>query len=580
MGILNGPRVNFWGGIQINVCTANNSDAVNNLNLLDVATSTVSSAYTDQQIIDLMRTDPGSWNYYGDHLVNFVGAKVSSEGPAGAVTEAGDLAGEPVYLLGSIDPVTKQGPFFGPVMVDLDPTSSQTTQIFVGGLLIGPQAAPKLLIRGDAVCSSQSLGLRLMQGEPDAPGSSAANGTFQVTFPMASVVSYDKSSATIAALVNDPKATGLVLRFSMFEMAPFLTTPELRAAYGSNQNPSNPSSGRVIGTLGPRYAGEPDTCPPGRLLNNAFGGATGYAIFDNDRSLLSIDAVSMMIKQAFRADRKDFTGPIGANIDYGPIAIATGTPPVPTGISFDAQPADYYKFGGIVDVAVKTTEQATAIATQPLTLTGTNGATSVTVTEHALRIYSNARNIYIDDAAGGQVQIDCVVSYCGGPLTAETTFTIASSSPDGLPDPQFLTFPASVTAPAGANTVSFAVSDNGGATYGFQCLTIGGDDANYFVNFRKYLKTGFGIEPGSTVTWQQVYDNVLRFHYVVFPAMSLRIPLNDMGTVMATGGQFLARISPAYRDTTLYMPITRSISASQTALLEAFLNGTPWQPMA
>ncbi len=73
---------------------------------------------------------------------------------------------------------------------------------------------------------------------------------------------------------------------------------------------------------------------------------------------------------------------------------------------------------------------------------------------------------------------------------------------------------------------------------------------------------------------------MLRFHYVVFPAMSLRIPLNDMGTVMATGGQILARMSAQYRDTTLYMPITRSISPSQTALLEAFLNGTPWQLVA
>ncbi len=56
---------------------------------------------------------------------------------------------------------------------------------------------------------------------------------------------------------------------------PYLTTPELVAAYNANQNPSHPRSGRVIGTLWPQYAGEPDTCPPRRLpINNTPGGAT------------------------------------------------------------------------------------------------------------------------------------------------------------------------------------------------------------------------------------------------------------------------------------------------------------------
>src|SRR5690606_4001246 len=87
----------------------------------------------------------GGWNYYGDHLVSYKNVLISSEGSAGGMSMTGDLVGQPVSLLGSVDPQTGQGPFFGPVMVDLDPTSSQTTQIYVGGLLIGTMDDPKLL---------------------------------------------------------------------------------------------------------------------------------------------------------------------------------------------------------------------------------------------------------------------------------------------------------------------------------------------------------------------------------------------------------------------------------------------------
>jgi hypothetical protein len=593
MGILNGPRINFWGGIETNVCVANNTDQIGGKDLLDLAASQASPNFTDEQIIAVIRTPDngppayytdGGWNYYGDYLVKFDSATVSSEGPAGAVSEGGDLAGQPVYLLGSIDPVTQQGPFFGAVMVDLDPTSSQTTQIVVGGLLIGSPNSPKLLIRYDTPCSSQSLGQRILQGEPDAPGSSTFNGTFQLTFPKESVRQYDHSSPTIAAIMTDPQATGFVLRFSMFEMAPLLTTPELVAAYGDNNNPRNPSVGRVIGTLGPKYADEPDTCPPGRLLINKSGTSmarpVGYAILDSTRSMLSIDTVSLMLKQKFRDDRKAITTPIGPNIDYGLIAVCTTNRLVvtPTGAAFDAQPDSYYKFGGIVDIPL-TTEQIQAIETHPLTLMGTKDGNTVTIAEQPLRVYSNARNIYIDDLSNQQTEITCIVSHLGGPLNADTILPIVSSSSGGLPDANYLRYPSSVTVNAGQKLVRFSIADDGSTRYGFQCLTIGEGTGSCFVNFRKYQKTDFGIPAGTIVTWQQAYDNALRFYYVTFPAMSQRIPLNDMATIQATGDQIRARLSPPYHSTTLRMPITRCMSPSQVKLLDTYLAGKPWEPM-
>ncbi|NQW01446.1 MAG: hypothetical protein HQ483_17215 [Rhodospirillales bacterium] len=595
MGILNGPRINFWGGIQTNVCTANNSDSIAGANILDLATASLSTDFSDDEIIRRMRA-PGSagytnsgWNYYGDHLVKYVDAKISSQGKAGAISETGDLVGLPIQILGSIDPVTGKGPSFGPVMVDLDPTSSQTTQIFVGGLQIGSSEAPELLIHHDTVCSSHSLALRLENGEPDAPGSSQANGTFQLTFPFSGIVPLKKPK-TISPILAEimgaenaagKKATGFVLRFSMFEMAPYLTTPELLAEYAANNNLSNPSSGHVIGTLGPYFDDEPETCPPGRLLiNQAPGGAMGYAITHSVEAptgetteFLSIDSVSLMMKKDFRQDRKGFTDPIGPNIDYGLISIAAGAAKTGTGLSFYARPNDYYIYGGIIDIPL-TSQQATTVQQGELTLTG--GQDSVTITEQPLRIYSNSRNLYIQDFVNDAVEIDCIVSYLGGPAPGNTDLQIKSSASGTLQNPACLSFPNSVAVPGGSHSVVVPVQYNGNNNPGTEQLSISGGGSSYFINFRNYHETDFGIAPGAPVTWDQAYSNVLRFYYVVFPAMSTIIPLNNEAKIKAMGPQILARLSGEYRNTTLCMPITRSMSPSHIKLLTAFLSSTPW----
>jgi len=174
MGYLNGPRINFWGGGSTNVDTANNEDN----NIADLVTATVTANDTDAQLIDDLRQPSTSngqnyytvagWNYYGDHQVAFMNTQVSSSGPPGGVSTSGDLVGMPVYLLGSIDPQSGEGPYGGPVMVDLDPASSQTTRIYVGGLQIGsPQ--PVLLVRADTLCHSHFLGLRYDRNKTSPP---------------------------------------------------------------------------------------------------------------------------------------------------------------------------------------------------------------------------------------------------------------------------------------------------------------------------------------------------------------------------------------------------------------------------
>ena len=590
MSILNGPRLNFWGGIRTDVSVPNNSPTIpyssGTLNLFDLTTSTVAPSaqvFSDDQLNAFINAPSGDyytaggWNHYGQHVVDMQNALISSQGTPGNISSSGDLVGQPVYLLGSIDPVTKQGPVSGPMMVDLDPTSGQTTQIFVGGLQIGSGSTPELLIRHDTVCSSQDLAVRILVGEPDAPGSSRISGTFQITFPLSSVVSYNQNSAMLKSIIDAPGATGIVLRFVMFEMCPTLTTPQLRADYASGQNTPNPSIGRVIGTLAPAYPGEPTICQNGRRLANTGTGAGGYMELMND--LMSVDMVNLLPKANFRSERTNVTDPIGPNIDFGTLNFTAGTTSVATLACSDAQLQNYYLYGGIVDFSL-TADQATAVKTQPLTISAhhQNTAATLKIVESPYRIYSDQRNLYIDDYQGS-LTVTLQLRYLGQPVKQHTTISISSGSSGTLDNPDYLDFPTSVTLAANQESVSFtaAARTSSAATAGFEVLNYTCNGGSYFTNFRKYKQTNFGIPAGSTITWEQVYTNVLRFHYLAFPAMSRFIPLNQADAILNAKNAIIARTSSAYKNTTLFMPVVRSMSPSQTALLRAYLTGEGWQ---
>ncbi len=576
MGYLNGPRINFWGGGSTNVDTANNSDNC----IVDLVSASVPTTQSDESLIDGLRQPSTSngknyytvagWNYYGDHQVAFMNTKVSSSGHPGGVNAGGELVGEPVYLLGSVDPQTGEGPYGGPVMVDLDPTSSQTTRIYVGGLQIG-SPDPVLLVRSDTLCHSHFLGLRYDRnttGPPYlTPGSVYANGTFQVGFPKEAIASYDDSIQILKDIIEAPGAIGIVVRFAMFEFMPGMSSDEVQENYKNNYNDSNPSLGRIIGTIGPWFADEPATCPPGRLLQNQnLGGAQGLAHLDTANNRLSLDLVSALQCQSIRQDSKANTAPIGPNVDYGDLQIGTAAGAL---VQTPSLPSTYYIFGGIFDVGLgEGNGHAATLAKNAIVVRSSKK--DLEIQESKYRIFSNDRNIYIDDVAG-KTTVTLQVTELGGPVTSDTSLALTTGSSGTFPDAGFLTFPSSLTVTAGSDNVCFEVSDNGGDA-GFLALNAKSDGSSYFVNFRKYPQVDYGsiIEAGA-IPWETVYEKCLRFYYILFPAMSKRIPLNDEATIKAVAGEILKRISDPYRGTTLYMPLTRSLSPGRIALLKAYL---------
>lgn len=576
MSYLDGPRINFWGGAKTNVDTANNEQH----GFFDMATASVVTTKTDDEIIAALRQPARSghrpyftqagWNYYGDHQVAFQKVKVSSSGAPGSVTTDGELVGQPVFLLGSVDPQNGSGPFGGPVMVDLDPTSSQTTQIYVGGFQIGDGDEPTLLVRADTRCHSHFLGGRYSSSATHppylTPGSVFGNGTFQVAFPREAVVHADPSCEILQAILGAEKAQGLVIRFSFFEFYPGLDTAAIQKGYKENRNPDNPSLGRVIGTVGPWIEGEPATCPLGRLLVNAGLGAQGLAHLDAKNGRLTLDLVSALQGKAIRQDGQDNTGPIGPNVDYGELSIFTaGNAPVATTPSL---PDTYYLFGGLYDVDLSQDGVEQLTSGEILIDSSRMG---LSIRESRLRIFGEPRNIYLDEV-DGETTLRLFVRELGGPVQCDTTVSLATSESGTLPDPEFLSFPAGVNVPRGSDEAEVRVSERNDRMPGFLALNLSAGTTTYFVNFRRYDDRDYRYIIGmGSIPWELVYEDCLRYFYLLFPAMSRRIPLNDEQTITATAGEILKRISDPYRPTSLYMPLTRALSPGKLALLRAYL---------
>lgn len=580
MSYLNGPRINFYGGISINVDTANNEQyGADEQPLLDLNHASVCSDKSDDEVIEYLRQGVknkdgqdyyvrAGWNYYGDHQVILQDAKVSSSGEPGAMNQTGSLQNLPVYLLGGREPVTGKGPYGGAVMVDVDPTSSVTSQIYAGGLQVGAGDSPALLVQGDAVSHSRQLGLRYSDKTSPpylTPGSAWASGTFQLAFRKEDIVRIDKSDPVLKAIVDDPRSKGVVVRYSLFECFPGRDSQSVLRDLKTNQNNANPSLGRVIGSIGPWYENELATDVPGRLLiNQKLGGAQGIAWLDEAGGRLTLDLVSALEGAQIRSDGKANTGPIGPNVDYGNLCVQAGDKTV---ARVPSDPGGYYLRGGLYDIPLSA-EAVALLRSQPIVISSDKN--DLSISESRLRITSDARNLYVQPDAAQQL-LTLRVTELGGPVRNPVKLRLATEMSGTLADGQFLQYPECIDVPAGATEVTVNLGLNSGS--GFSLLTFDAPGATqYHVAFRKYPAHDYSaLIASGDIQWEDVYEHCLRFFYVLFPAMSKRIPLNDEDTIQAVAAELLKRTDDSYRPTTLYMPLTRALSPGKIELLRAYL---------
>lgn len=627
MTILNNTRLNFFGGIEIDVSVPNNKAnyEVNiegqaepkSIELFNPYTSTMSDQaialnISDEEIINSLRAKDkdyfvrGGWNNYGLHTVVNNNTIIRSAGAPNNVKQTNNMVGFPFSLLASVNPKSGQLGNSSPVMVDLNPLGSTYSQISLGGVLIGTLDKPLLHLKGDRITSNVGnsagdLSFKILNGNNYSPGSNMFAGTWQVTYPITEELKQtvasgnSKADEEMLAFLNTKGATGVVVNFSFFEMCPKMTTAELREFYYMGQNERNPSVGRIIGSVGLAFEGDTAQNPDGRLLLSSLPNTPAgnqitpvwACLYEHEsKPYLSLNLSLALLQKNFRENRTDYNSDtLNPAIDFGELELRAGTQV----ISFSVNYADYYNYGGILDLELSEQQQQ-AIESNPITIIGRSEENNrmLSIAESEYRIYSDDINNYIGDKIGDSKEINLQVRHLGQAVNRDFIIDVGlnniQSTNNNAPFLDLSVDAIKVT--KGDTSVSYTIKvaetvegvDDVNMLAGFEDVQFTFGEAMQVINTRKYRYTDFGIARGSKVSWQQAYENVLRYHYLNFPGMSTFFSLNTAQTILDHKEGIRDRTSDKFWPTSLYMPVVRSMSPSQIRLLNAFMFDQEWDP--
>ena len=346
----------------------------------------------------------------------------------------------------------------------------------------------------------------------------------------------------------------------------------------------------------------------------------GNAVALVQPSVISLDLISSFPKYGYRnpdgpetPTARGFAAPrtmanVG-NMELAVIAVTGGPPQTigPINYGFGNYSA-YEDFGGIVDVPYDPA-LAPMIATGTLVIRGTStsplNAGVLMVQETVIRVVTDDRALYLPPGATNQT-VRLKVFQRGGPTTSDTVIypveyaniiqTLAPSQcADGTRPNQtvgsessgILTFPSQVTIPAGQGysdwfEFQISASASGATVLNYQVAqTVMGTSVpawttcNYS-SIRVYAADDFSaLYAKGPLQWADVYNNVLRYYALIYPAMSKYIPLNLADSIIQQGALIKQRLNipgtPGFF-TTLNMPLTRQMSPAKVQLVLDFIN--------
>jgi hypothetical protein len=86
--------------------------------------------------------------------------------------------------------------------------------------------------------------------------------------------------------------------------------------------------------------------------------------------------------------------------------------------------------------------------------------------------------------------------------------------------------------------------------------------------FRVLPLNDFDSVPDSAVTWDFVYQHVIRYYYLLYPGMFARLALQDEATARQSATIIKTLIDAATWNSTTYMPVSRDLSDGKRKLLQ------------
>lgn len=617
MSVLSLPRIHFTGSTDWSPSTANN--APNTYNEQDVEPFLEDGVTIDNYLPWLkklntgMQQPNGSWNVYGDHATKFSNTKITAgQTVAGSVT-SDPLIGAPVSLQGL---VYSDGPAPARlVMTDPFTGGEATSQIFyqwlVVGNLTGPQsewvgfkagAAGRIFSRWPF--QTRNLGITFKEGMVGCIWQAAARNQDIEWYG----VERSPLLAALQAAVTSGSNQGLLMRFAsyatlyyqatFFNGKPITNGLELVEAYANGFTGDNPARSSMVGTFGIWEEGELASAPSGRLLLPAASpqlvpagagtAALGPAVakIDPVRNVLAIDFITTFPELDQQLEKADF-----GTLQLQSRDAAGNVTPIAQLPSSSYNRQAYEASGGISEFPI-----AAGLALDNLELAQPiPGGAIVALRQTTLSAETDDRCVYIDE--GQTVSATIAVSANGAPACGTSKLLPAQYDSNG----NLLTQPV------------IAVADANGAPFSGNVVPVQGSSVTItirslspgacFLAFYPFtdqpptsipqagipLPSTFYIAvrmlpfddelerstPDSQLSWAFLYTNVLRVFALVYPVMCLVRDLSNRNVVTAMAEQLKFAVSLDSFESTLYMPITRDLSAGKRKLLQRWVNLLP-----
>ena len=624
MSLFDYPRINFAGTLQLNPGTANNDDYAANFALpasygsyagqplalidsktVEPRTYGMSDAdfiawVQEVQTFDLVgqpgktgQTFPAEWNYYGAMDIPSVNISVT-----GAQTPPGH-SGLPVSLTGAA--LTFSG-----VITDVNSEGSPpSTQFFFDSVTLSGNGTTWL--KGTP-SKGACQWLNFYRNVNQTADAGAGGYVYHV---------FRKGAGTTVDIpgFDKPDVVGAIFRYYLYRPMSISDNAQIATLY--KQGKTNPVTIQIVGTIAPLYENETIfTTPVGRLLVANQGTIPTPSGYRNNSSNGMIALAPGVVHQKGNKISADLMGTFPENyqgnpnrsdpkFDFGPVSLEVSA----SGNSSTVGSVDYTnvaagnKTGWIFDFDISANAGAQDILKNPNAIFSLQSDTLGSVlgeTDHYF--VSNQQGVYAEQAGSGRLFLnqgteepatvhvysrgrehsghDCppitVWQYRsvplespgnaeaiaknikpGDPIIVDTsqpgnflfTFSIESSE---VPPASYLTFmnpPYITNYPA----ISLRILPN-------------------YVDFHQYYVDPGAKEPvgNDLLTFDVVYQNVLRTYYLLYPAMNQIFPLNSETAVTQAAGGILARTEMSLWMTSAYMPRTRDMSQSRRTLLRAW----------
>jgi len=616
MSVLGYPRIHFKGRCLLNPATGNNDDVTVNLDTANVQLYPALAAMSDaearswlmegvqcisvinQQVHTYLRC---GWNYFGDMGFEFAGVSVvSAVGADGRWNDSDPVVGQPVWILGS-------GLARKAVICDLDPIGTVFAQIFAGGVQVGDDRVD-LLGRHDTRAHSHWVIFRNASTYPGEQNFVGAGATWQFAIPRDRVELASPRGGSVLddfreALQTNP---GLVVQFCIYLPEPRINDEDLIAMFQKGCFVSNPAEAYLVGTIGVWEAGELRTDPGGRLLlpppdalnplltlpNPITLGPTAARVHA-DRHVVSLNLITTF-------PEANFDRPPSAKADVGPVRLGVILPgggrPIPLGDPLHYGNARYEATAGILDIDYDPAAIGPAslhAGTLVLLSDWFPGYPILTEAHSSVTVETDDRAVYCDVGQSGQISIlvrqrgraptsDQLVyiweyqnvTYPGGAQARAHTELTPVGQGGTLQHRVCLTprvvFPAGRTAPL---PLPFTALRPGSLALGF---TLDGMPpqgsypwgTGFYAGVRVMPKDDYSSIPlERRVSWEFIYQNIIRYYYLIYPVMSQVFPLNNEAAMREAADSIVERSDTKLWESTRYMPISRDLSAGKRQLL-------------